>query len=347
MQQASTFDQIKPLVDLCKAGKLFEVQAWIKAGNPVVPPPPPAKGHTPRGPMEIAVELGFHSLIKVLLDGGAPAARFDDYCPLTHSLKHRRLDLVELFVQYGADPKTIDLGAVFDTWQPAIIDFFIDNGADMEKGYPLAEALCNRIRIALGTFKKYRARYESFPEQVNIALRYHCRHGNLKWVSLMLWAGGNPYATGIAHPSENPEEHLTHTALELALLHRHPEILDIKGIILNPSDPSANKFLRYVCWLHNESLLVRLLDAGYAINDQPTGGSSLIMDCFETATISWGMPSYSPGKYIDTAKARSCLAMVHVLFKRGARWIPPDNHNVNRLRRDLLRLTPDYTLDFI
>lgn len=29
---AETFDDLIPLVDLCKAGKLFEVRAWIDAG---------------------------------------------------------------------------------------------------------------------------------------------------------------------------------------------------------------------------------------------------------------------------------------------------------------------------
>ena len=31
-------------------------------------------------------------------------------------------------------------------------------------------------------------------EQANIALRYHCKEGNVKWIALMLWAGADPYA---------------------------------------------------------------------------------------------------------------------------------------------------------
>jgi hypothetical protein len=33
--QANNFDELVPLVDLCRAGKLFEVQAWIAESKPV------------------------------------------------------------------------------------------------------------------------------------------------------------------------------------------------------------------------------------------------------------------------------------------------------------------------
>ena len=35
MQRAETYEEIKPLIDLCKAGKLFEVQEWIASGKTV------------------------------------------------------------------------------------------------------------------------------------------------------------------------------------------------------------------------------------------------------------------------------------------------------------------------
>jgi hypothetical protein len=37
-KQAVNFDELVPLVDLCRAGKLFEVQAWIAESKPVNPP---------------------------------------------------------------------------------------------------------------------------------------------------------------------------------------------------------------------------------------------------------------------------------------------------------------------
>jgi len=39
MKHAETYEEISPLIDLCKEGKVFEVQAWIAAGKPLELPP--------------------------------------------------------------------------------------------------------------------------------------------------------------------------------------------------------------------------------------------------------------------------------------------------------------------
>jgi hypothetical protein len=36
---SASLEEISPLADLCRAGKLFEVQDWIANGKPVNPPP--------------------------------------------------------------------------------------------------------------------------------------------------------------------------------------------------------------------------------------------------------------------------------------------------------------------
>ena len=193
--RAQTYEEIKPLADLCRAGKLFEIQEWIAAGKPVNPPTPTNRRHG-KPPLEIAIELGFHSLIRVLLDGGSAIETDGWHCPMNQALQMRRFDIVKLLVEYRYDPKSVDMEDVFHTWDPEIMEYFIDRGAEVEKGNPLASALCDRIRTALRIFKRYETQFPSFLEQANIALRHHCKEGNLKWVSLMLWAGADPYAIG-------------------------------------------------------------------------------------------------------------------------------------------------------
>ena len=169
MKLAETFDEIKPLVELCKAGKLFDVQNWIKEGKPLNPPPE-EKGNRRKNPLEIAIDLGFHSLVQVLLEGGA-AKDEPRYCALEHALSKRRLDFVKLLVRYGADIHSVDMTWVFDTWDPKTMRYFIENGADVETGYPLAWAFIGRIRTALGIYKTYKDRFHSFQEQLSVALR--------------------------------------------------------------------------------------------------------------------------------------------------------------------------------
>jgi hypothetical protein len=70
-RQTATADEIKPLLDLCRAGKRFEVQEWTAAGKPVNLSPHGRKGTQVKSPLRVALELGFHSLVLVLLCGGA------------------------------------------------------------------------------------------------------------------------------------------------------------------------------------------------------------------------------------------------------------------------------------
>jgi ankyrin repeat protein len=232
VKRAGTYDEIEPLIKLCKAGRLFEVQDWISAGKPVNVPLEAYPRRTIKSPLHIAIEGGFHSLVQLLFDGGA-ALEEPRYSPLLHTLEKRRLDLLELLVRHGADVRSVSMENVFGTWSSEIVEFFIERGADLETGNPLADALCSRIRPALGIFKRYKDRFPSFQEQINIALRHHCKEGNLKWVSLMLWAGADPYAQGPYGPyDDDPDDY--NNALELAAFYGHHDIFKLKQIRLDP-----------------------------------------------------------------------------------------------------------------
>lgn len=175
-KRTNDYDEIKPLIDLCKAGRLFDVQDWIKDGKPINPPPPPAKGAKKKCPLQVSIDKGFHSLVQVLLESGANV-RDGSFNALELALGNRRLDLIKLLVEHGVDARSVDMTWVFDSWDPAIMEYFIDQGADLETGYPLAGALCWKIRTALGVFKRHNNRFPSFQDQVNMALRHHCKGG--------------------------------------------------------------------------------------------------------------------------------------------------------------------------
>jgi len=103
----------------------------------------------------LAIELGFHSLVEVLLEGGA-MVEDQRYSPLGHALEKRRLDLIMLLVKYGADPKSVSMDQVVATGDRKLIDYFIEQGGDMETGNPLALGLCGHIYPLLGVFKQFR-----------------------------------------------------------------------------------------------------------------------------------------------------------------------------------------------
>jgi len=121
-KRANDYDEIKPLIYLCKAGRLFDVQDWITDGKPINPPPPPAKGARKKCPLQVSIDKGFHSLVQVLLESGAI---FQDgsFNALELALGNRRLDLIKLLVEHGADVRSVDMTWVFDSWDPAIMEY--------------------------------------------------------------------------------------------------------------------------------------------------------------------------------------------------------------------------------
>ena len=349
-KHAGTYEEIHPLMVLCRAGKLFDVQAWIAAGKPVNLPKPANRRHG-KAPLEIAIDLGFHSLVQVLLEGGASIEPEGWYCPMNQALGMKRFDIVQLLVQHGYDAKSINMTKVFDTWNPDMMEYFIERGAEVEKGNPMAYALSSRIRTVLRIFKKYQSRFPSFQEQANIALRHHCKEGNLKWVSLLLWAGADPYTLGTEDYSEElSSDHDGTSALTFAALYNHFDIFSLKGVRLDPSHPEMGTVLRYLDDEEGIPLLTKLLKMGVNPNDQENGGCSAIQSLvnrmeWSCHTDSWNLKREH--KNGDSYRARERLKALHILVKHGAKWRPQDDGQVNDLRRSLLKLAPDYTIEFV
>jgi ankyrin repeat protein len=348
-KRANDYDEIKPLIDLCKAGRLFDVQDWITDGKPINPPPPPAKGARKKCPLQVSIDKGFHSLVQVLLESGA-IVRDGSFNALELALGNRRLDLIKLLVEHGADVRSVDMTWVFDSWDPAIMEYFIDQGADVESGYPLAEALCWKIRTVLGVFKRHKDRFPSFQDQVNMALRHHCKEGNLKWVSLLLWAGADPFAKGPDSPGEEPDPEEDLCALEYAALYKHFDIFKLKNIRISSDHPIASDLLENACRADKADFLVELLDQGFNPAEQKDRGSSLIQTCIRCLDWSFDYDWFTrerKTKDIDTSRSRETLKMIHILAKHGAKWRPTERYQINDARRSLLKMSVDYTVEFV
>lgn len=356
VQRAKDRAEIAPLLDLCRAGRLFDVQAWIALGKPVNPPPRPPKGAHVKAPLEMAIEMGFHSLVEVLLRAGALQEPADEYdSPMSRALRMRRLDIIELLVEHGCDPKSVDMADVLRSWQPQIMDYFIARGADLVTGQPFAQAFCERIRTAMRPFKELSAKMPELREQANVALRHHCKEGDLKWVSLMLWVGADPCKPGSDQPGQQgSEEECGISALAYAALYRHYEIFNLKKIRTRPVNRADVDYVSYLNRGEGTQILARLLEGGLEPNDQENGGCSTIRQFIDN--LSWGArfgailhpweQSLGHGTY-SSEGARDTMKAIHLLAKHGARWMPKEKREIASARRSLLQMTPDYTMEFI
>lgn len=349
-QRAKSADDIRPLLELCKLGKLFEVQEWIASGKPINSPPIPVKGRRCKTPLDYAIATGFHSLVRLLLENGAVIEPDGYDSPMNHALEMRRFDLVKLLVAHGFDPKSVSMERVFETWDPEIMEYFIELGADVETGNPFAYAFSIRIRTALRVFKKYRERFASLPEQANIALRNHCKDGNLKWISLMLWIGADPYKPGADDYRQcSGSGYGGPSALAYAALYNHYEVFDLKQLRLNARNPELPQIIDFLCNEQGFDVLKRLLEAGMNPNDQENGGCSVIHSVLNGMTWTYGLHPWErtqDDRNIDGESVRAKMKAIHLLAKHGAKWIPTDDSEIKSIRRSLLKLKPDYAVEF-
>ena len=230
------------------------------------------------------------------------------------------------------------------------MEYFIEKGADPEAGNPLAAALCDRIRTALKIYKKYKDRFPSFQEQANIALRHHSIDGNLKWVSLMLWAGADPYAPGPSSWDEQPDEgYEGYSAVRNAAVYDKAEVFDLltkKGF--DPARPELIEIMHYAFSDQNVSMIVKLLDRGVDLAAHAKEAADALNSHLSSLPYTGSFYQSGPEsrRDIDNDRARNHMKALHILAKNGARWMPTAN-DIASARRSLLKMKSGYAMEFV
>lgn len=100
MSNALSVTETKELLNLCKLGKVFEVQDWIASGKSLSVPP-----ETNRIPLEVALASGFYSLVELLVRN-EPNREVKNRA-LGQGLSSKRLDLIDLLVSNGAEIRAV------------------------------------------------------------------------------------------------------------------------------------------------------------------------------------------------------------------------------------------------
>jgi hypothetical protein len=187
MDGDAVVNDAKELVALCRAGRLYQIEKWIADGRPLDISRAIKRGRQ-RSLLEIAVEIGFHSLVELIAKHETSQSAKD--AALGDAVSSRRLDIVELLLAKGANIKAVSLADVLLTWEPRMIHFFLDHGADPLEGRPFAVAFGAKVRTALRPLVDYKRAHPELAgqlqEQLDYALRHFCGKGDLKWVSLLM-----------------------------------------------------------------------------------------------------------------------------------------------------------------
>lgn len=105
---AHSLGEVRDLHQLCREGRLYDVDRWITEGKPlqISPQALPKRVH-PKTALEIALETGQHSLTALLLSRGY-RQELERYRPLELALRTRRWDLFDLLLEWGGDHLGLD-----------------------------------------------------------------------------------------------------------------------------------------------------------------------------------------------------------------------------------------------
>lgn len=335
-----SIEEGKELILLCRSGRLYEIHDWIAEGRSLQVP-----AELKKTPLQVAVSLGFHSLVKLLAIHESDQPVLNQ--ALADAVGHRSVELVELLIAHGAEPVSIPLEDVLLTWEPVLIRLFLGRGSDVLKGQPFTIAFCEKIRTVLRPFMEYREAHPELAcelqEQLDRALRYFCREGDLKWVSLLMWARADPRTMGpVFLDASDPDMDVT--ALQEATSSGRVEILkrlkpdrerdDFPALVSQASLGANKETLRY------------LLEAGAQPNDKPNGGSSAVDRCFVYMHLEGLVPAHferSKGIY----SVQNSMENLRVLVQHGAVWKPDERRDMNSVRRTLLECTPSVSIELL
>lgn len=341
MAQLLTLEEGKTLLQLCRAGKLYEIEKWIASGKSLRLPP-----ECKTTSLQAAIETDFYSMVELIARHESDQAIKN--AALYDAVVQRRMNIVELLLANGADLKSVPFVEVLLSWDPKMIRLFLSGGADAISGAPSAEAFGAKIRTAIRPFLEYKRDHpeleEQLQEQLDSALRHFCREGNLKWVNLLLWAGANPRTRGplvVEDYADEAEENFT-TAVEEACYAENADLL--KKLRPDPGRDNLTLLLRKAALLARKDTIVYLLGLGANPNDKESGGSSGLGRCL----ANFRFESFDPyRRQISRYSVSRTLECIQILAEHSAQWKPDGPEELRLVRRSLLECEPAVTIEVL
>jgi hypothetical protein len=330
----SDLGALSELHRLCRDSRLYDVERWIQAGRPLQAAQGiPAQQRRVASALEIALEAENHALVLLLLCNGYDP-NLESSCPLDLALRARRWDLLDLLLEWGADPKQVSLSDLFDSYGTEWFKRFRALGVDLTANHEMAEALGYHTsnKPLFGFAKRHRDEDPKIQTELNIALVQHAEEGNEKGVQLCLWAGADPHApaASLRYPdwtdddnsgSDDADRFLGFTAIHQACRRGDVQILERLG-----PDPSRDDFDDLYQTADNGSV-IKLL----ARSALPKNVGAVIR-----SQLSWLTFPFGHARSLDTLEG---------LFESGARWERSPQEEISHIRRGLLELSDSNFVD--
>lgn len=126
-------EELRELVALCRAGRVYDIERWIQEGRPIQAltykrPKKPSLV----SPLRTAIRKRHGDLVLLLLCNGYRLdLEADDWrSVLDEALEEQAFDILELLLRWGADPTKVRVDNVLDSYRTDLIDRFWRAGVD-------------------------------------------------------------------------------------------------------------------------------------------------------------------------------------------------------------------------
>lgn len=323
------------LVHLCDGGMLYEAEAWLQSGHSARQPE-----DCRICPLLSATKRGFHSLVRMLL-------RYDcspeqKQTSLEWAASEGNFEISKLLIEAGAQARDLCPDYFPSVYQREFLQFLIDHGLDLAKEDALSTLFVEgRAKPLLGLYLQNKGRFPAWERQAALALCEFVRKEDLKWISLMIWAGADPLRKvhALCECATDCEDDYRRSAAEIAVSSRNPRVFAL--LKLQPDPSLATTLLHESYIIPPMETLTILLAAGADLNHYlPEGGTVfhriLKSFCFE------GYFTYLRGG------ARQSVETIAFLIREGAKWRPPSvEKSIADLRRSLYNQDSEAVVEVI
>jgi hypothetical protein len=316
-------EELRELVQLCTAGRIYEVERWIQAGRPIQAETYKRPRKTPVvSPLRSAIRRKHRDIVLLLLCNGyrLDLERDDWHSVLDEALKIRDYDTLDLLLQWGADATAVQTYHVLETYKTDLIDRFWKAGVDYTKDPELIGHIAHTINKPLyGWLRRNRAD-PRIQDALDVALLEAVMEDEELPLRLLLWAGADPHrrvpmARDLGHADAWSEDAVFSSA-EAAIVFGRRAMFDLLRIDSMP-DLESQVERAHDAWTLKKLVSIR----------SPTDWSAVIV-----AFIGRFASRYRPGSAWD---AKDALRFVEA---NGGRLTSLAVDRLRYVRRDLLEI---------
>ena len=228
-EPAAHGEALRDLIQLCLAGRVYDVERWIQGGRPIQALTyKRTRKASVVSPLRTAIRKKHRDLVLLLLCNGYRLAleANDGNSVLDEALTIRAFDILDLLLEWGADATAVRTYNVVDTYKTDVIDRFWRAGVDYTADREFAFYLSNTVNKPLYGWLRRNRSDQRLQDALDVALLEAVTEDEELPARLLLWAGADPHrkvpmARELGRPDAWDEDALFSSASAAIAFGRH------------------------------------------------------------------------------------------------------------------------------